>query len=299
VTNDHRTGLLMAISGFALFSIGDTVTKSMAGEWSPIAVAALRFVIGTVALGGMLAVSEGRKAFIPYSPLLQLARGASLGMATIGFFTALFVMPLAVAVSIAFAAPAFAALLSGPLLGEKVRRATWMALPIAFAGVLIVLRPNLLELGWAALLPLLTALGMSLLVITNRASAGHGSSLSMQFFLAAGTAVVLLVAAVIGELSGIDMLRLFVPDWTVVLRCAFVAVTGTAGHWLIFLGTTKAGASSIAPTTYIQLITAPALGWLAFGNRIDFATLVGALVIMGAGLLLWWDGRALESVQER
>jgi len=296
---DERAGLLLALAGFALFTIGDTITKSMAGQWSPIAVAALRFAMGAVALGAFLAGREGWQAFRPANPWLQVARGASLAMATVGFFCAVFLMPLTVAISIAFISPAFAALLSGPLLGEKVRRMTWVAVAIAFIGVLVILRPNLLELGWPALLPLVTALGMSLLVISNRAAAGQGSSLSMQFFVAAGAATVLIVASAIGAASGIAMLAVDMPDWTVVLRCALVAVTGTTGHWLIYLGTTRAGASTIAPTTYVQLITASAMGWLAFGNMPDLVTLAGAAIIIGAGLLLWWDGRQLASTRVR
>jgi drug/metabolite transporter (DMT)-like permease len=295
----ERPGLLLAIAGFALFSAGDAVTKSIAGEWSPIAVAALRFVMGAAVLGVLLRVREGRAAFIPRSPLLQAARGCCLGLATLGFFCAVFLMPLSVTVAISFVAPAFAALLSGPLLGEKVRPVTWLAVAIAFAGVLIVLRPNVLALGWPALLPLLTALCMSLLVIANRASAGQGSALSMQFFVAAGAMVLLLIAAAIGGASGIPMLHVGWPDASVIARCAVVAVTGTLGHWLVYLGTTRAGAATIAPATYVQLITASALGWLFFGNWPDLPTLAGALVIMGAGLLLWWDGRLLASARAR
>lgn len=296
---EHRSGLLMALAGFALFSVGDATTKSMAGEWSPLAVAALRFTMGAFALGTFLLVYEGPRAFIPSHPWLQAARGASLGLATMGFFWGVFLLPLTVAVSISFVAPAFAALLSGPLLGEKVRKATWIAVAIAFAGVLVVLRPNVLELGWPAMLPLLTALGMALLVIANRASAGQGSVLSMQFFVAAGAAAVLVAVAGIGALAGVPILEVGWPDRSVVLRCAMVAVTGTTGHWLIYIGTMRAGASSIAPMTYVQLITASLLGWAMFASIPDLPTIAGSLVIVAAGLILWLDGRALASARER
>jgi drug/metabolite transporter (DMT)-like permease len=296
---DERLGLAAAIAGFALFSIGDTVTKSVSGDWSPLAFAALRFVMGAVFLGLLLAIREGGAAFKPTHPLLQLARGASLALATVCFFSAVFIMPLATAISIAFVAPAFTALLSGPLLGEKVRPVTWIAIAIAFAGVLVILRPNVLMLGWAGLLPLGTALGMSLLVITNRAAAGKGSVLSMQFFVAACTAALLVPVSFIGDVSGIAMFALAWPDWTVVLRTALVATTGTAGHALIYYGTTKAGAATVAPATYVQLITATALGWLVFENVPDLATMIGAFTIVAAGMLLWWEGRLLASTRER
>lgn len=295
----ERAGLLSAIVGFALFSAGDAVTKTMTGEWSPVAVAALRFGIGAVVLAIMLARQEGWAAFIPQSPRLQVVRGLALGLGTASFFTALFIMPMATAISIAFVAPALTALLSGPLLGEKVRTVTWAAIAIAFAGVMVVLQPNVLAIGWAAGLPLLTALGMSLLVIANRATAGQGSVLSMQFFVAIGTAVVLTVAALGAAWTANPLFALSWPDWTIVARCAFVAVTGTTGHWLIYRGTTLAGAATVAPATYVQLITASALGWIVFGNVPGLSTLAGAALIITAGLVLWWDGRVLASTQER
>lgn len=299
MTGEERGGLLAALAGFALFSLGDTVTKTMAGAWSPVAVGALRFFMGSLVLGVMLWRAEGFAAFRPRRPWLQVARGAALATATSGFFCAVFIMPLATAISIAFVAPAFTALLSGPLLGEKVRAATWLAIAVAFAGVLVILQPNVATLGWPALLPLFTALGMSLLVIANRASAGAGSGLSMQFFVAAGTAVLLTLAALAGGASGVPFFKLGWPDWTVVARCAVVAVTGTAGHWLIYHGTTRAGAATVAPATYVQLITASLLGWLVFDNVPTLATIGGALVIVAAGMILWWDGRVLASTQER
>jgi drug/metabolite transporter (DMT)-like permease len=299
MTAGERRGLLCAVAGFALFSVGDTITKSMAGEWSPLAIAALRFAMGAVLLGALLGQREGLAAFRPRRPWLQVARGASLAMATAGFFSAVFIMPLTTAISIAFAAPAITALLSGPLLGEKVRPTTWMAIIIAFAGVLVILQPSVTELGWPALLPLLTATGMSTLVIANRAAAGDGSGLSMQFFVAFGTAGLLSVAALLGAWSGADFFAAGWPHWSVVLRCLAVAATGTAGHWLIYHGTTQASAATVAPATYIQLITASALGWLVFGNVPSLATLTGALIIVAAGMILWWDGRILASTQTR
>jgi drug/metabolite transporter (DMT)-like permease len=299
MTSAERRGLLFAVGGFALFSVGDTITKSMAGEWSPLAIAALRFAMGALVLGIMLARSEGMQAFLPRRPGLQIARGASLAMATAGFFSAVFIMPLATAISIAFVAPAMTAILSGPLLGEKVRAATWLAITVAFAGVLVILQPNVVALGWPALLPLLTALGMSLLVICNRAAAGDGSVLSMQFFVAFGTATLLIIMAIVASFREDAFFHIGWPHWTVPLRCMAVMITGTTGHWLIFHGTTQAGAATVAPATYVQLITASALGWLVFGNVPSLATLAGALIIVAAGMILWWDGRILASTQER
>ena len=284
---NERSGLLLALAGFALLSCGDAVIKSIAGQWSPIAVAALRFSIGAAGLSAILLIREGPAAFRPSRPWLQIARGVCMAGATLCFFSAIFVMPLAEAMSISFVAPVLTALLSGPLLGERVRPLVWAASLIAFAGVVLILRPNFVELGLVALLPLTSAAFFSLTVIANRAAVGQGSALSMQVFLACIAAPVLIAAAMVGHASGIDALALTPISWTVAARCTLVAASASFAHWLIFRGTMRAGAATIAPMTYIQLPVAGTLGWLFFGDRPDSMTLLGAAVIIAAGVLLW------------
>ena len=285
----ERSGILFALCGFALLSIGDAVIKTMAGEWSPLAVATLRFAIGAVGLSALLAMSEGAPAFRPTNSRLQLARGICLAAAALMFFSAIFVMPLATAMALAFVSPVIVALLSGPLLGEKVRPAVWAASFAALIGVALVLRPNLAELGLVALLPLGSALFFALMVIANRASAGQGTALSMQVFIQVGAMPVLLIAALTGHFSGLEALQVDMPDWTIVARCIVVAITASTAHWLAYMGTQRAGAATIAPTTYVQMLIATFMGWWWFDDVPDLLTLVGASIIIGAGLLLWWS----------
>lgn len=287
--HSERSGILLALGGFAILAFGDAVIKSMAGMWSPIAVAAMRFTIGAAGLSTLLAIREGWAGFRPRNPWLQLGRGLCLCGATLTFFSAIFVMPLAEATSLVFLAPILTALLSGPVLGEKVRPATFVASAIAFVGVIVVLRPNLAEVGAAALLPLAAACCMALLMLANRASAGQGSPLSMQVYMALVAAPVLWLATWVGHRSAVPMLELQLPTATVALRCAIVALTASTAHWLIFHGTTRAGAATVAPMTYIQLIVAVSLGWWWFDDRPDAVSLLGASVIVGAGLYLWHD----------
>ncbi|MEW4448461.1 DMT family transporter [Qipengyuania sp. JC766] len=295
--DDLSKGLLFALAGFALLATGDAVIKTMAGQWSPLAVAALRFAIGAAGLSVLLWRHEGSGAFRPRRPLLQVVRGTCLAMATLFFFSSIFLIPLAAATALVFISPILTALLAGPVLGEKVRRATWIASAMAFAGVVIVLRPNVAEIGWAACLPLCSAAFFSGMVITNRAVAGEGSALSMQVFVALVAAPILALAALAGWASGIPLLEIGPLDWDVAARCAIVAVTASSAHWLIYRGTERAGASSVAPMTYVQLLIASALGWWWFGDVPDLGTLGGAAIIIGAGLYLWRSGRRVPKVR--
>jgi drug/metabolite transporter (DMT)-like permease len=185
-------------------------------------------------------------------------------------------------------------LLAALFLGEPARRETVLASLFAFAGVLVVLRPNFAALGWVALLPLICAAAMSVLMIGNRAVAGKGSALAMQFYVAAAASPLLLISCLVGEASGVERFAIHATDWTVIARCAVVACSATAAHFFIYLGTTRAGPATVAPMTYVQLIVALTLGWALFGERPDAMALGGAAMIVAAGLFLWWHGRVQE-----
>ena len=286
----QRQGMLFALAGFVSLSLGDGVVKSMAGQWPPTAVAALRYTIGAIALGALLYHRQGRAGFRMPHPRIQMLRGGAVALATVGFFSAVYVLPLATATSITFTSPMITALLAALVLGEPARRETWVASAMAFVGVLIVLRPNFAETGWAVLLPLAAATGMSLLMVGNRLVAGTASALSMQFFVAAFAAPILVLAAIAFDQSGLDRFAVSLPAWHVVARCGLVALFASIAHWLIYLGTTRAGASAIAPTVYGQLLIATLLGWLFFGSHPDLWTMVGAATIVAAGLYLWRAG---------
>lgn len=288
--NHVRTGLAYAVAGFATLSVGDAVVKSMAGAWPAFAVAALRFAIGAAGLSLLLLSSEGPRAFIPTHPWLQVARGVCLAVASVSFFSAIYLMPLAEAMAIGFLSPVLTQLLAGLLLREQVHRRVWFASFVALTGVVIVLRPNLAELGLAALLPLNSALFFALMMVANRASAGQGSALSMQVFIAGVCAPILIIGAAAAKLSGAPAFDFGWPSWDIVLRCAVVAVTASTAHWLAYIGTAKAGAAQIAPAIYVQMLVAITLGWWWFGDRPDLATLAGAGLIVGAGLYLWRAG---------
>ncbi len=278
---------MFALCGFGLLSLGDAVIKSMAGEWPGTAVAALRFCLGAAGLGVILWVKEGRSGFSVPLPRIQLLRGVGLAVATICFFSAIFLMPLAEAVAIQFTSPMIVALLSAMFLGERTSKHIWLATLAAFAGVLFILRPNLEALGWAALLPLIAAFAMALVMIGNRQVAKAGSALQMQFLIAVIAAPILTLAAISGHFSGIESLRINVPDISVVARCALVAVTASFSHALVYIGTTRASAAQIAPSVYIQMLIAIILGILFFNDIPDGMSVIGAVTIIIAGLFLW------------
>ena len=290
--NSDRAGLLYALAGFCTLSIGDAVVKGMAGLWPAPAMAATRYFVGAAILAIMLARAEGPSALkLPRDPI-QWVRGIAISCSAMGMFLAVWLMPLATATTIFFTQPMITALLAALLLGERARPSTWIATLAAFGGVFLALRPNFASAGWGVLFPVLGATGMSVTIVANRVATGRASHLALQYYMSV-TAMIFLVLATIGmHFLGPANFRFHPTDWTVIARCALIGVTATLAQWLIFMGTVKAGAGTIAPMTYGQLLMATLFGYLFFGDHPDALSFVGAAIIIGSGLYLWYTGRA-------
>ena len=170
-----RAGLLYALAGFCTLSIGDAIIKGMAGAWPAPAMAATRYVVGTLLLAALLRRSEGAAALRLPRDGLQWVRGVAISISAVGMFLAVWIMPLAEATTIAFTQPMITAVLAAVLLRERARPSTWVATVIAFAGVFLVLRPNFASAGWGVLFPLMGAAGMAVTIIVNRKVTGRAS----------------------------------------------------------------------------------------------------------------------------
>ena len=294
-----RAGLLFALGGFCTLSIGDAIIKGMAGEWPAPAMAATRYIVGTILLAVMLERREGLGALALPRDGLQWLRGIAISTSAVGMFLAVWIMPLAEATTIGFTQPIITAVLAMIFLGERARKSTWIATMAAFVGVFIVLRPNFESAGWGALFPLMAATGMAIVIIANRKVHGRASIMAMQYYMSVTAMIALIVATGVGHLSGAEGFTLTVPDWTILARCAFIGFSATLAQWLIYMGTVRAGAGTIAPMTYGQLLMAVALGYMFFGNTPDALAMLGAAIIIGAGLSLWYAGRQRDRARRR
>lgn len=284
-------GFLIAAAGFAVLTCGDAIFKSMAGTWPAPAVVALRFVFAIPLLLILLTIKDGHKGFAITKPWIQVARGVAMACTSLCFITSLFLMPLAEATAIVFASPVITALLSAAFLKEPMHPRLWVASALALIGVALVLRPNLAELGWVALLPVVAAFFFSVMMIFNRLAAGTGTPEALQFAIASVAAPVVLAGALIFHLSGEPSFVIGWPGNDVVLRCAIVAFSASAAHWLIFQGTMRATAADAAQAVYIQLPVALAIDALLFGHFPDIMALTGAALIICAGLSMWLHQR--------
>ena len=281
----NRTfGIGLFCGAIFFFTCLDTSAKIASQTLPTLQIVWFRFighlVLGIVAYGVM---SGGRVPHVRV-PWLQMVRSACLLGATACNFTALRYLQLAETTSIMFTVPLMVVSLAVPFLGEHVGARRWTAIIVGFLGVLIIIRPGVGIVHWAVILSLCAAFFTAAYQITTRrvAAADH-SSVTQAITPIAGAFVLLPVMPWIWETPAT------IGGWTPLLA---TAVFGGVGHYIFIVAHRYTAAAILAPFIYIQIIFMTTSGYIFFHDVPDVWVFVGAAVIVGSGLYVWYREQA-------
>lgn len=281
--NVRASALVLASSLF--FALGDALVKALAQDFPITELILIRSLFCLL----LLALLRRRdQPVLPrglFHPLL-LARSLFEVGVTAFFFLALARLPLGDAVALLFTSPLLLTALAGPLLGERVGPARWMAVVVGFAGVLLVLRPGFGGHGADALLPLAAAVciaGRDLLVRRLPASIDN------RTVVVSTTLALVLFGAVAAPWTWQP------PTLAFVLGSFAAAVTVTLAFWTYVAATRSAEVGYLQPFKYASVPFSYLLGHLVFGERPDPWAALGVAAIVFSGLVVFrQEGRRLE-----
>ncbi len=273
-------GMLYATTAMALFGLQDALTKYLVGSYPISQFLLVRFgVFSLFALG--FAASQGgiRKAFVSKQPLMQVARGVLLLVDILLFCLALQWMSIGDLHAVYATTPLMVTLLVGPLLGEYVGWRRRTAVAVGFIGALIIIRPGLGVMHWAALIVVASGFFFALYSIaTRKVSADDGLATSTLY--AALSVTVLIAPFGIAQWQPIDLYG--------ALAMGGISLTGILGHMLYMRALALAPAIVLQPLTYMLLVWAVFYGFTLFHTLPDTWTVVGALIVVGSGLYVSW-----------
>ena len=262
---------------YLLFTMLDGSAKWLVRSLPVVEVVWVRFASQAL-LSAVLLPVHGLALAKSRRPRLQLLRGFMMVTITAINFTALRFLPLTVTSSIFFSVPIIVALMSVPLLGERLDAARGAAIVVGFLGVLVIVRPFGSGFHPAMLLCVLNALLYSLFNLMTRHLAAYDTPATTQFLSALVPAVGLAPFALAAWQAPPDMLH-----WAVM---AVLGVWGGVGHYLLAAAHRYGSASTLAPFAYPQVIYMAAFGYVVFGDVPSAAVLVGAPIVIGSGLFL-------------
>jgi drug/metabolite transporter (DMT)-like permease len=177
------------------------------------------------------------------------------------------------------------AALSGPILGEKVGWRRWTAIGIGFVGVLVILQPGSGVFRLEALLALLAAFMFALYGLVTR-YVGRFDTSAVSFFWTGVSGAIITTAV------GIWFWEPMTPfDWGIM---ALLCLTSASSHFLLIRAYEVAEASAIQPFAYLQLVFASAIGMLVFNEVLRPNVVLGAGIVVCAGLFTLWRARVAE-----
>lgn len=280
----------MPISIFIFISAGfclccmDALGKLALNETSLIILVWVRY-IGQILFSVPIAYKySGSKFWKTHNLRTQLIRSALLTSTTVLFFAGVRWLPLAEASSIAFTAPIWVAILSGPLLGDQVTKKEWAMAILGFSGILLIARPGTEIFHPSALLIATMALANALYQLLTRKITNDSPYTTLFYSGLVGAVGCTILLPFFGEMPGLSLSN--------ILSLLGVGLLGGTGHLLLVKAFYKTQPSKLTPFVYLQMIWAIGFGYLMFKQLPDFMSFVGMGVIIFCGLWLIMHHRA-------
>ncbi len=270
----------------ALMSGADGITKLIAGQFEAPQLYAISGVI-VVALTLLVDSHPGqRRGMRTTCPRAMALRAGATVLAVFAFFYAFRLLPFADVFLFVGMIPIFAGLMSGPILGERVRPTAWVALLAAFIGVLC-----LFPTGWSGMQAghvwalLACVLGTFSMVMARYIGRFETNALAQVFYPNLAIAVSMGIALpFVWKPMGLGDLAWIVGYASLL----FVA------RWVLVVALRMLEAYIVTPLMNLQFAWMVLIGAVFFGEYPSAGTYLGVAIVIGAGLFLLWDQYAPE-----
>jgi len=279
--------MTLAMLGFA---IADTFIKLMADSLQVSQIIASMGAGGAIIFGA-LTLMQGR-ALVEPDLLTRAVLLRNLGelLGTLGFVTALAMSTLSSASAILQVSPLMVTLGAALFLKERVGWRRWSAIFAGFFGVLLVVRPGVEGIDPGALFALLGVAGLVLRDLATRQVPRHTSSLQLSFL---GFATLIPTAGLLRLLEAGVWMWPTPIQWVTI---AAMVVTLAAAYFCIVSAMRVGEVSYVTPFRYTRIVFALVAGYFVFDERPDALMLVGAAIIVGAGIYTVWRERRVRPI---
>ncbi len=275
--NQNMLGVIYALIGYTCYTIADTFLKLL-GQ-SDLEIYHIAFYtqgIGVVAL--VLFAFVTKRSLKTYHFKLQFYRSVAYAFCYATIIYAFRHKSLIDTYTLFYIAPFMTAIFSWVILKEKIGKHRLLAIILGFTGVLIILRPGIVQFDWLSVAILLAASAFAYANVLTRKIGESEPILSFTFYT---TGMIFLINAVP------VMFNFTVPSLPELKFLAAAGLVETFATGLVALAYLKTHAVTISKLIYVSVIWALVWGWLFFDDIfMDFWTFIGAIVIIGSGLYM-------------
>jgi len=285
--------IAIILFGILAFDMMGVVVRLLSDTFSIYQISTMRNLFGIIPALLFVLISRSMRGVLlmmtPRLIILTIFRALSVNLAQICYYTALSYIAFATATTLAFAGPLFITALSVPVLGHKVGFWRWSAVIIGFLGVMMIMRPSGDAFTVYAILPVLAAMGYALSSITVRLFPEDISSSAIQLVTQIFTTIFsIILLYMVSTPLPITMSN----DW---LMFASVGICGGVGVLCLVSSYRLAEPGQLAPFEYFGIPISFVLGYLVFAEAPFDQLIPGVFIIIGAGLIIVWRERKLQS----
>lgn len=266
---------LLALAATFLFNLETVLVKAMEGV--PLATIVLSRAVGQLVWTGPAFIRDPFGLPRTRQLRLNLLRGGLSGVSWYMYYLSFASLPLAMATVLSFTSVLFITALAGPILGERVGWRRWSATLVGFAGVLAIVRPGAVEVGWPVAAAIATAFIGANITLTTKTLARSERTATIMFYIGLMTTAMTLPVALPG---------LAWHGWWNFLLLLATGLCGPAAMHVWINALRMADASAIAPLSYVRLIFAVGFGLVLFGELPDLWLLLGATLIVASTLYI-------------
>ena len=292
--NRTLLGILCLCLGVLVFSIQDALIKAVAGTYPVGEALLIRAVVALPLLLIMVHRDVGLRALASPNWRFLAWRSTILFASYCAYYLAIPAMPIADAAALFFTAPLIIMAMAGPYLGERVPWQSLAAGAAGLMGVIVMVNPGAGIFEWAALLSLASAFLYGFSQLMARKIGVVESATTMAFYQNAAYLVGALAITAVFAKAGLPqsghpsldfLMRPWVwPSLNDFLMMGACGVIAAVGMTLLGQAYRLAPANRAATFEYTGLLWAPLWGFLFFAEVPDSGTLIGALLIVGAGI---------------
>jgi drug/metabolite transporter (DMT)-like permease len=286
--NQNRLGIGLMCLGVLLFALNDVMGKWLVSTYTVGQVLLLRSVAALLILAPFILKEGVGNILKAPRPGLQLARVAFGTIETACFYWAVTTLPLVSVMTYYLSAPLYVAAIAPFLLRERLAADQWFAVILGFIGVLCVLRPSAETLTLPAIVAVVGSILYAGLMLSTRMLRGT----SATSLIAWQTTGALVFGAVLAPFGWVQ------PTPRDFALLSLLGVVAMGAHVLVAQALRIAPAAVVTPFNYTLIVWAAVFGWVFFGEWPDNWMIIGAVVIVAAGLyLLAREGRPGASPQ--
>jgi len=227
---------------------------------------------------------KNRKELLNYGNFkLQFVRGVCTITPTMCFFFALKYVPLAEATALGFVHPIMVVIASSFILREKITLGKISVVLLGFLGVLIITRPGLGVIHPASILIIFANLFFGVYQIVSKYLDGISTESSTLFFTTIFGFTISSIFLFILPNSFSNLVN-FNLNYIIIFLIGFGLLTAI-GEYCLLTAYKTASASFLTPLFYTMLIWSTIYGFLFFKELPDLFSIIGALILVGAGLI--------------